>query len=623
MHKNRQLSRLVVTTLLALGLLLPPNDASARIDEPPPPSTNLQPTYFQCPGAPFIVPSGNYVSANYHYCRGVDQCAHPELGYHQGIDIKQYENGQPVNTPGIVPVYAAYEGVVDLVGNDPVKQGLFIRHTDVGGQSVVHTYYAHMANASRTVSYIVVGEGQRVAQGQLIGYQGNYGASSVHLHFSVSYPYANEYNYNQDPSPFLGFNVDGNNGAQPGYITYDRCYSAPDTTPPTKASNVRPNGWSGPYTSDTTPSFRWDPGGDDGSGIAGYYVAVDDWTPDGGYGNDWWVGDVTAFTVPDALPDDEHVFAVTSKDNAGNVNPANTNQPGDAPYYTFYVDTTAPTNPTTIHSGCNAQNNVWQNTCADPIFTWSGANDHGGSGIQDYHIYWGPSPKGLPNIWRSAASYDPDAVIPLNGIATYHLRLSTRDNVGNESDAEIAFILRYDVSIPTADPVIANGADTVHALRVNVEPNAQDTGSGLNTIHLSNDRLAWRTEPYAARTTWTLELLNRQLQTVYLEMEDKAGNRSSRYSCWLCLDLYPAHPSSAGYRLWGAGPIAAGSRRASSQYHLASTAGQSAMGGDLHSTHYRLRSGFQALLPARPGAEMFTPFSCRRRIYLPVTLRGK
>jgi len=396
----------------------------------------------------------------------------------------------------------------------------------------------------------------------------------------------------------------------------------PDTTPPTKASNVRPSGWTGPYTSDATPSFRWNAASDSGSGVAGYYVAVDDWTPEGGSGNDWWAGNVTVFTVPDAQSDGEHIFAVTSKDNAGNVNPTNTNQQGDAPYYIFYVDTTAPTNPTAVTSGCEAQDGVWQRDCTDPNFTWSGASDHGGVGIKDYHIYWGIDPNGVPDVWRSTASYDPGIIDTSSGVVTYYLRMSTRDELGHESDPETVFTLRYDGSVPTANPLVAAGAEVVHSLRVSVEPYAQDAGSGPHIIHLSNDGFTWHSEPYAASTTWTLEPLNRRLQIVYLEVEDKAGNHSPHYPCWVCLDLYPAHPSSEGYQLWSAGPIVAGNQASSSNYHLSSTAGQSMMGGDLGSANYRLRSGFQALWPANPSSEMFTPFSCRHWIYLPVTLRG-
>ncbi|MBN1874899.1 MAG: CHAP domain-containing protein, partial [Anaerolineae bacterium] len=39
-----------------------------------------------------------------------------------------------------------------------------------------------------------------------------------------------------------------------------------DASAPTQASNVRPNGWTGPYTGDTTPSFAWNAASDGGSG---------------------------------------------------------------------------------------------------------------------------------------------------------------------------------------------------------------------------------------------------------------------------------------------------------------------------------------------------------------------
>ncbi len=408
-----------------------------------------------------------------------------------------------------------------------------------------------------------------------------------------------------------------------GYSSIGMITAAPDTTRPTKATNVRPNGWSGPYTKDQTPSFVWNPAQDSGSGIAGYFVAVDDWTPDGGYSNDWWADNVTAFTVPEPLSEGEHIFAVTSKDNAGNVNPSNTNQQGDAPYYTFYIDTTAPANPTSVSSGCGAQDGVWQRECVAPAFTWEGASDHGGIGIQDYHIYWGVDVEGVPNVWRTTASYSPGVIDTSHDIITYYLRISTRDRLGHESAPKTLFSLRYDAKAPTANPVVAAGAEMVHSLRVMVEPYAEDMGSGLNLSYFSNDGLVWHSEPYAASTTWTLAPLNRTLHTIYLEVDDKVGNRSATYSRQVCLDLYPAHPSSKGYRLWSAGgPLRAGNQAQSDNYGLKSTAGQFAMGGDLSNTTYRLRSGFQALWPATPDSDMFVSFQCQHRTYLPVTLRA-
>jgi len=408
------------------------------------------------------------------------------------------------------------------------------------------------------------------------------------------------------------------------YQVHTRDCSRPDTTPPTKASNVRPDGWTGPYTSDTTPRFKWSAGSDSGSGMKGYYVAVDDWTPEGSssYPNDWWVGNVTAYTVPDAQSEGEHIFAVTSKDKAGNVNPTNTNNKGDAPYYTFYIDLTAPTNPTASDSGCGAQNGVWQRTCTNPAFTWSGASDHGGSGVKDYHIYWGTDSNGAPNTRRSTASYDPGSINASPGFATYYLRVSTRDNLGHESSPKTLFTLRYDGSAPTGDPVINDNVETVHSVNVLVEPQGQDTGSGIASVLFSNDGENWQTQGYASTLQWTLLPHNRTLHTVWIEMEDGVGNQSQQYECQVCLDLYPAHPASTGYRLWSAGATTTGGRVTSTNYQLDNTVGQNSGGGLLTSVNYRLQSGFQGMWQATPSEEMFTVFHCSRPIYLPLVVRN-
>lgn len=289
---------------------------------------------------------------------------------------------------------------------------------------------------------------------------------------------------------------------------------------------------------------------------------------------------------------------------------------------TVKIDRTAPDNPNSVSPGCGAQNNIWQNTCTNPAFTWSGASDHGGSGVKDYHVYWGIDSNGVPNLWLSSANYNPVPITTSDGIATYYLRIATRDNLGHESSPTTLFTLRYDSTTPTVNPLVADDADAVHALEIVIEPRAQDTGSGPTTTYLSNDGLSWHSEAYADSTTWRLQPLNRQLQAVYLEVEDGASNRSERQICLVCLDLYPPHPSSRSYRLWSAGPIAAGGSLASSSYRLSSTTGQSTRGGILSSSNYRLRSGFQAMWPSSPGEEMFIAFSCWQRLYLPVVWRS-
>ncbi len=94
---------------------------------------------------------------------------HPLLGYsrmHQGIDF-----GAPTGTP----IYAAADGVVSFSGRHG-GHGNYVRINHSGN---IGTGYAHM-------SRIVARNGQRVRQGQLIGYVGSTGLSTgPHLHYEL------------------------------------------------------------------------------------------------------------------------------------------------------------------------------------------------------------------------------------------------------------------------------------------------------------------------------------------------------------------------------------------------------------------------------------------------------
>jgi uncharacterized protein YkwD len=202
---------------------------------------------------------------------------------------------------------------------------------------------------------------------------------------------------------------------------YQRQVHVVDTTPPSQASSLRPNGWTGPYTMDNTPAFAWD-AASDARGIAGYYIALNDWTPDGGYGNDWDIGNVTSWTVPDsaALADGSHFVAITSRDNTGLVNPTNTNTQGDAPYYEFIVDTVAPASTVATLPG----------TMTDPTFalTWSGSDS--GSGIAAYDVQVRDGSDGTWQDWlvdttKTSATFTGQAG------HTYYFRCRAYDLAGN------------------------------------------------------------------------------------------------------------------------------------------------------------------------------------------------
>jgi murein DD-endopeptidase MepM/ murein hydrolase activator NlpD len=94
---------------------------------------------------------------------------HPILGYgkmHKGADF-----AAPTGTP----IYASGDGVVEKAG----RLGAYGNYVKIRHRSDLHTAYAHM-------SRIAAKQGQRVKQGDVIGYVGTTGRSTgPHLHYEV------------------------------------------------------------------------------------------------------------------------------------------------------------------------------------------------------------------------------------------------------------------------------------------------------------------------------------------------------------------------------------------------------------------------------------------------------
>ena len=316
-----------------------------------------------------------------------------------------------------------------------------------------------------------------------------------------------------------------------------------------------------------------------------------------------------------AAGEGQHTLYVQAWDNAGNAT-------GVESRGWFGYDVTAPTNPTSVNAGCTAVSGIWQNSCTDPAFTWSGAADGSGSGVKDYHVYWGTDPAGTPNIWRSTADFNPSAITTSGGIATYYLRVAARDNVGHEAAPKTLFILRYDNSMPAGNPLINNNAVTVNNINVLVQPQGSDTGSGIAKVRLSNNGTTWQALTPGTAVPWSLLGNNRDWNPVWVQLEDGVGNRSAIYELQTCLDLYPASPSSSSYRLWSGGLAAAGGQGSSTSFRLTDTVGQTASGSLLSSSSYRLQSGFGGGT-AVPGSAAYQPFQCGQSgpVYLPMVIR--
>ncbi len=95
-----------------------------------------------------------------------------------------------------------------------------------------------------------------------------------------------------------------------------------DNMPPSMPTNVLRT----TPDNDNTPSFTWNAASDNLSGIAGYYVRIDD--------GDWTsVGDTTPWNSPE-VADGEHTFYVKAEDGVGNKG----EQPGSVD---FSIDTSS------------------------------------------------------------------------------------------------------------------------------------------------------------------------------------------------------------------------------------------------------------------------------------------
>ncbi|MBD3779371.1 MAG: peptidoglycan DD-metalloendopeptidase family protein [Micrococcales bacterium] len=151
--------------------------AAAGAAPPPAPSGTVSGALF---GNPTSI-SPIYVTSEY------GMRLHPILGYyrlHAGIDLRTWCG---------TPIYAAKEGTVQWAQwRNGFGNQVMVDHGLVDGNSLM-TSYNHMTS-------FVVGAGQAVSRGQLLGYSGNTGTSAAcHLHFEV---YVNGATVN--PRPLLG-----------------------------------------------------------------------------------------------------------------------------------------------------------------------------------------------------------------------------------------------------------------------------------------------------------------------------------------------------------------------------------------------------------------------------------
>lgn len=138
---------------------------------------------------PFVVPSTGVVGSENGTFGGWMYTMR-----HLGIDIwTSAANGGRIASHKGNPVYSACDGKVVNIGT--ANGGVTIQCDEISSEfdvpeKNVFTHYAHLGHAETKELWINVERNKRVAQGELIGYQGDLSSffpemRNVHLHFSV------------------------------------------------------------------------------------------------------------------------------------------------------------------------------------------------------------------------------------------------------------------------------------------------------------------------------------------------------------------------------------------------------------------------------------------------------
>jgi murein DD-endopeptidase MepM/ murein hydrolase activator NlpD len=126
--------------------------------------------------------------------------------------------------------------------------------------------------------------------------------------------------------------------------------------------------------------------------------------------------------------------------------------------FIYRLDNLEPPNPDHATDLRGSQSGQWTYH-DDTTFVWDIPSDPGGSGVKEYHVYFGMDPGGTGN---NTVSIPQLAVGPMTEWGTYYLRINTEDNAGNRTGIwtvgegvwDAIFTYRFDNGEPP-NPVLA------------------------------------------------------------------------------------------------------------------------------------------------------------------------
>lgn len=298
-----------------------------------------------------------------------------------------------------------------------------------------------------------------------------------------------------------------------------------DTTPPTAPASLTSSSHTvSTWSNDNTVSISWSGATDATSGVFGYSVLFDQ-NPSTLPPPVINVGG-TSFNSA-ALADGNNWYAhVRTRDLAGNWS---TTARHLGP---FFIDTTPPTNPTTVNSTDHTLS-TWSD---DPTISmsWSGAGDTGGSGVSGYSYVFDTAAGTLPDaVQDTSGTSATSASLPSGNNKYFHIR--TRDNAGNWSAAAVHRGPYWiDVTAPSSS---VNSPATTNSTSFTVFWSGSDAHSGIDSYDVQyrnkTTNGAWTTWRSAtASTSGTFNATSGHIYEFRSRARDNAGN----------LEPYPGTP---------------------------------------------------------------------------------
>lgn len=300
-----------------------------------------------------------------------------------------------------------------------------------------------------------------------------------------------------------------------------------DATAPTnpnsfvEANGVQSGVW---QNSVASPAFNWSGASDGtGSGVKDYNIYFG--TDANGTSSTYQAG---ASYSPGAQASGTYYLRLNTRDNVDR-------QAAWQQGFVFKYDGEKPSNPTAATCSDGKESGEWRNELT-PTFTLAAdaADQVNLSGLRDagtggrYRYYFGTAPDGVPSVTTDSLEITPSVAAD----GTYYLRVQTRDNAGNWSDASTVFTYKYDGTAPGPAGPYSTSASTA-GITVSYGAGSEAESSMASGLHSSAPYKVTGGTAYdsgwqsgGSATDPATDLTPGSAVTYYVKTRDNAGNES-------------------------------------------------------------------------------------------------